>query len=156
MDDLEANVERQKGLPDDQLPALSDPSLKFWKDNAKTLLTESVKSLEETAKQIIAVAGILEGLYFHAITYAKIRGSAPGWQVVIYLIPLISWLVSLCTALLVFFPRSYRTNINSARASRATFESLVAHKRGMLKQGGIWLAVGSIGLAAALGMYLAG
>lgn len=156
MDDLQANVEKQKDLPEDQLPVLADPSLKFWKDNAKALLAESVKSLEETAKQIIAVAGILEGLYFHAITYTGIRGKTPDWQLVIYMAPLLAWLVSLCAALLVFFPKTYRTNINSARESRAMFESLVAQKRSMLKQAGIWLAVGVIGLSAALGLYLVG
>jgi hypothetical protein len=156
MDDLHANVEKQAGVPDDQLPVLADPSLKFWKDNAKALLAESIKSLEETAKQIIAVAGILEGLYFHAITYTNIRGSTKGWQATIYLTPVLAWLVSLCAALMVYFPQTYRTNINSARESRNMFESLVAHKRSMLKQAGIWLAVGIIGLSAALGLYIAG
>ena len=156
MDDLQTSVEKQKGLPDDQLPVLADPSLKFWKDNAKVLLTESVKSLEETAKQIIGVAGILEGLYFHAIAYTNIRGHAPGWQVAIYVAPLLAWLISLWTALMVFFPQTYPSNINSARESRAMFEILVAHKRRMLKQAGNWLALGFVGLSVVLGMYLAG
>ena len=44
MDDLNLNVENQKGMADGQLPVLADPSLKFWKDNAKTLLGESIKA----------------------------------------------------------------------------------------------------------------
>src|SRR5579883_570852 len=141
---------------DEPVPVLADPSLAFWKDTAKALMGESVKSMEETAKQIIAISGVLKGLYFHAITYANLRGHVSGPMFLLYIAPLAFWLVSLIFALLVFFPQVYTTNINSARASRAAFERIVVFKHGMLKSAGVALVVGSVGLAAALGAYLAG
>ena len=68
----------QAASSDEELPIAPDPNLQFWKDTAKGLLGESIKSIEETAKQIIGVAGILEGVYFHAIAYSDIRGQLGG------------------------------------------------------------------------------
>lgn len=143
-------------LPDDELPVMTDPSLGYWKDNAKALLTDSVKSIEEAAKQLIGVGGILEGLYFHAIAYSNLRGQLTGSSLFLYLAPIFCWTLSLALAVLVYFPRPYRTNINSARASRETFERVVRYKHNMLKVSGIFLAIGCFALAAALGSYLAG
>ena len=35
--------------------------MKFWRDNAKSMLGTSIESIESAAKQLIAVCGILEG-----------------------------------------------------------------------------------------------
>jgi hypothetical protein len=157
MSEIEERVAQQAGLSDQELPIAPDPNLKFWKDTAKGLLGESIKSIEETAKQIIGVAGILEGLYFHAIAYSDVRGTlGSGWLLLLYLAPLAFWLVSLCFALLVFFPRTYASNISSWRESKAAFERIVAYKHSVLKTAGIFLALGALALFAAMGAYLAG
>ena len=156
MSEIEKRVAQQAGLSDDELPMAPDPNLKFWKDTARGLLGESVKSIEETAKQLIGVTGILEGLYFHAIAYSDVRGELSGGLLVLYVMPLIFWLVGLWFALLVFFPRTYDSNISSWRESKATFERIVAYKHARLKAAGFLLVLGVVGLCAALGAYLAG
>ena len=146
----------QAALSDEELPIAPDPNLKFWKDTAKGLLGESIKSIEETAKQIIGVAGILEGLYFHAVAYSDIRGKlGSGWLVPLYLLPLALWLVSLLAALLVFFPRAYASNISSWRESKEAFERIVTWKHAALKVAGGFLVLGALALFAAMGAYLA-
>ena len=157
MSEIEANVAAQAGLSDEELPVAPDPNLKFWKDTAKGLLGESIKSIEETAKQIIAIAAILEGLYFHAIAFSDIRGWLGGVAaLIVYLLPLLLWLVSLLAALLVFFPRTYEANISSWRESRAAFERIVAYKHDLLKVAGLFLFLGVLALVFAMGAYLAG
>jgi hypothetical protein len=157
MSEIEERVLQQAGLSDEDLPLAPDPNLKFWKDTAKGLLGESIKSIEETAKQIIGVAGILEGLYFHAIAYSDIRGQLGSvGPLLLYLLPLLLWLVSLLAALLVFFPRAYASNISSWRESKAAFERIVTYKHTMLKIAGLFLALGALALFAAMGAYLAG
>jgi hypothetical protein len=147
----------QATLSDEELPIAPDPNLKFWKDTVRGLLGESIKSIEETAKQIIGVAGILEGLYFHAIAYSDIRGQLGGvGSLLLYLLPLLLWLVSLLAALLVFFPRTYASNISSWRESKAAFERIVTYKHAMLKIAGLFLTLGALALFAAMGAYLAG
>jgi uncharacterized membrane protein len=74
----------------------------------------------------------------------------------VYLLPLLLWLVSLLAALLVFFPRSYEANISSWRESRAAFERVVAYKHAMLKVAGLFLFLGVLALVVAMGAYLAG
>jgi len=156
MSEIEERVAQQAGLSDEELPIAPDPNLKFWKDTAKGLLGESIKSIEETAKQIIGVAGILEGLYFHAIAYSDVRGQLGGVGLLLYLSPLLLWLVSLLAALLVFFPRTYASNISSWRESKAAFERIVTYKHTMLKAAGLFLTLGALTLFAAMGAYLAG
>ena len=149
-------AQQRADLPDDELPMMADPSLAFWKSNAQMMLSESTKGIEETAKQIIGLAGLLEGIYFHAIAYSNLRGKVSVVTLLFYVAPLICWLFSLSFALMVFFPRSYATNINSASESRAAFERMVRYKHENLKAAGVWLALGSLALATALGAYLAG
>jgi hypothetical protein len=108
MGEIETRTAEQAGLNDDQLPIIPDLSLAFWKNNAKGLVGESIKAIEEAAKQIIGVTGILEGLYFHAIAYSRVRGKLDGRSLLIYIAPLCCWLVSLTLALLVFLPAHIR------------------------------------------------
>jgi hypothetical protein len=129
----------------------------FWRENARTVLTESIKSIEETARQIIVANGILEGLYFHAVTFSNIRGNQITFGILlIYLMPLVLWLISISTAMLVFFPRIYVTNLNSWRDSKDSFENIVAYKHMMLKTSAVFLVTGIIGLVIALTKYLLG
>ena len=155
MSEIQKRVAQQAGLSDEELPLAPDPALKFWKGTAKRLLGESIKSIEETAKQLIGVAGILEGLYFHAIAYSDVRGQlASCWTVALYMLPLALWLVSLCFALLVFFPRTYQANISSWRESKDAFERIVAYKHARLKAAGLFLALGGVALFVVMGSYL--
>jgi hypothetical protein len=157
MNEIQERVAQQVGLSDEELPLAPDPTLKFWKDTAKGLLGESIKSIEETAKQLIGVAGILEGLYFHAIAYSDVRGQlASGWIVALYMLPLALWLASLGFALMVFFPRTYQANISSWRESKAAFDSIVAYKHAMLKAAGLFLALGGLALFVVMAAYLVG
>jgi hypothetical protein len=155
--EIEERVAAQADLSDDELPVAPGPNLKFWKDTAKGLMGESIKSIEEAAKQIIAIAAILEGLYFHAIAFSDVRGGLGSVRaLMVYLLPLLLWLVSLLAALLVFFPRTYEANISSWRESRAAFERVVAYKHAMLKAAGLFLFLGVLALVVAMGAYLAG
>lgn len=155
-EDMEKSADQQADMKDEELPIAPDPNMKFWKDTAKGLLGESIKSIEEAAKQIIGVASILEGLYFHAITYSNIRSSLDTPLLLLYISPLVCWLVSLCFAVLVFFPRTYAGNISSWRDSKAAFEQIVKYKHNMLKAAGIFLALGALFLLMAMWAYLAG
>ena len=74
---------------------------------------------------------LLEGIYFHAITFSDAMTST--WIAVIYLSPIFLWLMSLVFAVLTLSPNTYKININSSSASKETFEEIVARKHGMLK-----------------------
>jgi len=130
--------------------------MKFWRDNAKSMLKGSIESIESTAKQIIAICGILEGIYFHAITYSDIRGYIGTTEGIFYLAPLFLWLVSILFAVLVFSPKVYHTNIASSRESKETYLKIVTFKHGMLKISQIIFFISFIFLLIDMGLYLWG
>lgn len=137
--------------------SILDENRDFWRENARSLLSKSIKSLEESSRQLIVTTGILEGLYFHAVTFANIRGNQISLGIlIIYLSPIILWLISLGFALLVFFPRIYITNLSSWRDSKDSFENIVAYKQATLQVSAVFLVVGVIGLVIALTKYLLG
>lgn len=65
-----------------------------------------LSSVEDTAKQFVAITGLLEGIYFHAITFSDVK-NVEGISVLIYAAPLVLWLASLIFALMVLVRKKY-------------------------------------------------
>lgn len=130
----------------------------FWRENARKLVSESISTIENVAKQLIAVNALLEGIYFHAITFsetfAEVKIVMTGATAVIYLAPILLWLMSLVFAVLTLSPKAYAININSSRDSKERFEEIVAKKHGMLKWSEGFLIVSFIALMFAVAHYL--
>ena len=116
---------------------------------------ESISTIEDVAKQLIAVNSLLEGIYFHAITFSDVKPVMTStWITVIYLSPIFLWLMSLVFAVLTLSPNAYKININSSSASKETFEEIVSKKHGMLKVSEVFLILSFIALMVALAHYL--
>ena len=116
---------------------------------------DSVKSVEETARQIITVAGILEGLYFHAISFSDIRESMSGANLAWFSLPMVLLLLSLAGAFMVFFPERYQINILSSTGSQATYEHIVQSKVTVMRIAAVFLLLGIVGIIVAMIVYLA-
>ncbi len=127
----------------------------FWRDIGKTMVRESLGTIDETAKQLIGVAGILEGLYFHAITYGNLRGQVKE-DVVAYLAPVGLLLLSLTAALVVYFPNRYRVNFNSFEASKLVYGRVVVSKLWALRLASLFLVLGIAAILYAMLIYLRG
>ncbi len=126
----------------------------FWRENARKLVGESISTIEDVAKQLIAVNSLLEGIYFHAIAFSDVKPILTGWIAGIYLAPILLWLLSLVFAVLTLAPKAYGININSSRDSKETFEEIVAKKHGMLKISEAFLILSFLALFAAVAHYL--
>ena len=134
-----------------------DETRKFWHSIAQDTIKNSASVIEETARQVIAVVAILEGLYFHAIAYSDLRGQQLGiWSILTYIGPLIFWLFSVVSASLVFFPRLYKLNIISSEAAKALHEDVVHRKYLFLILSLVWIMTGAMILIVALAVYLTG
>jgi hypothetical protein len=138
----------------DEPPVVIQEPNPFWKENAEKLVAESISTIEETARQIIALASILEGLYFHAIAFSDLRGTLGGWMLFVYLLPVALWLASLLSAFWALFPGTYSININSSRSSKETFEEIVEKKHHRVKIAALFLAVSFLPLLIAVYFYL--
>ncbi len=146
----EREVESDAGEEDIPfVPAELNP---FWKKNAEKLVGESVSVVEDTAKQFVAVTGLLQGIYFHAIAFSDIR-RAEGYSILIYLAPFVLWLLSLVFAVMVLFRKRYEININSTRDSKEKFEKMVKIKYRYIRISGIFLILSFVALAIAFLHY---
>ena len=115
---------------------------------------ESISSVEGAAKQLIAVNSLLEGIYFHAITFSDLKPQMSESIAALYLAPIALWLFSLIFAVLTLFPKSYGININSSSDSKKTYEEIASKKHWRLKISGFFLILSFVALMIALAHYL--
>ncbi len=139
-------------------PDPPDPNIEetrqFWRETGRELVREFITAIDETARQIITVAGILEGLYFHAISFSDLRDQLTGAEIYIYLAPLVLLLISLVAAFAVFFPERFRINILSSQGSQAAYEAVVKSKLFAMRAATVFLLLGIGGIVLAMFVYL--
>jgi hypothetical protein len=126
----------------------------FWRKNAQKLVEGSIDTLDNTAKQLITLTALLEGLYFHAITFSDLRGTLSGWLILIYIAPIALWMASLLFAVLTLFPKTYNINIGSSRNSKEIYEQIVSKKHFRLKISAFMLVLSFLPLMLAVYYFL--
>src|SRR5438046_142312 len=107
-----------------------------WLELIQEARKTSLRSLEETAKQIVGALPILSGLYAVLLGFAKI--SPAYWQAnqyarYIFVAPILFWLLSLIAAIASLFPQAYDYNPNSPDEARNTYTSVISTKHSRLK-----------------------
>ena len=142
----------QREVPDPNLEA----SRSFWRKTGRKLVRKSIDAVENTSRQILTVAGILEGLYFHAISFSDLRARLNTGLMVLYILPLVLLLLSLVAAFGVFFPERYRINILSSEGSKAAYEEILRSKLLAMRIAAVFLLLGVAALVVAMILYLAG
>jgi hypothetical protein len=129
----------------------------FWRETGRNLVRESIGSIDETAKQILTVAGILIGLYFNAIAFGGLRGTIDDPVLVAtYLAPIALLIASVTAALWVFFPGRYDLNILSSAGTKQVYERVLHRKLRALRIGSIFLVLGVAAVLLAVFRYLRG
>lgn len=82
------------------------PERQFWRQAIQEIRKDSMKTVEDAAKQLIALVTLLSGLYFHAITFSNIPKGGTDFKL-LFVGPLALWALCLLAATLVFFPRRF-------------------------------------------------
>jgi hypothetical protein len=126
----------------------------FWRQNAQKLVEGSIDTLDNMAKELIALVSLLEGLYFHAIAFSDLRGTLSGGLIWFYIAPMALWMLSLLSAVWTLFPRTYNINIGSSRNSKETYEQIVSKKHFRLKISAAFLVLSFLPLMVAVYYYL--
>jgi predicted MFS family arabinose efflux permease len=128
----------------------------FWRETGRGLVRQSIGAFDETAKQVMGVAGILVGLFFNAVALGDLRGKIQGWELAFYLAPIVCLVVSVAAALKVYFPSRYPLNLLSSAGSKTIYEKIFRRKRRWLLVAAVFLVLGILGVLAAMFLYLAG
>jgi hypothetical protein len=146
----------EKPSPPVEFDSTDEDLKEFWREAGKEIVKKSIDTLEEVAKQILGVAGILEGLYFHAITFGDLRGTVSGGVLYVYLTPIVLLLISIIFSLVVFLPETYRINIANWRLCKSTFEEISKSKLVAVRLASVFLGLAVLSLIMAVSVYLVG
>ncbi|HKV57896.1 MAG TPA: hypothetical protein VJO32_06425 [Ktedonobacteraceae bacterium] len=134
-------------MAQEQLDPLPSASYAQQEDTsvAGNHIPDSVKNFDEIAKQMISMESLMVALYFGAFTFTKLN---PGWglQLIFYLLPLFFILVSVYSALNVFFPTGY-LSIDHVGFRQAKIEDIVRHKL-------VWFRIASISFVLSILCFL--
>lgn len=151
----------QEDTPPAQNYAQADPLVEaareFWRERARALVSDSPKAIDDAARQVLTVAGVIVGFYVNAVVRADFQTRVHDWwSKLFYISPVLVLLVSIGFGLWVFFPGVEKININSSTAGKLMHDLLVERKERRLRWASIWLVIGILVLCAALLAYFLG
>lgn len=134
----------------------------YWRQAIQELRKDSLKRVEESARQLIALVTLLSGLYFTAISFGQVPKGVSvsltaGLQVsvqVLFIGPLVLWMVCLLLASLALFPRREMVSPYEPDDVEQLVLRALAHKYRLLKAGLLLLVVSLGWLAVAAWHYL--
>lgn len=72
----------------------------------------------------------------------------------IYVAPLVLWLLSLISAVMVLFRKKYDININSSKDSKEKFEEILEGKYQLLRISGVFLIISFVALIVDILHYM--
>lgn len=126
----------------------------FWRDNGRDIVKKSLDSLDEVAKQILVVAGVLVGLYFNAITFGNLKGSINTSSMILFIAPIVFLLIVIFASLCVFFPATYHINIANWKDCKTKFEHIGNTKLKAVRAASIFLTLSILLIVLAIVNYL--
>jgi hypothetical protein len=76
----------------------------YWKKVLREATVKGIEKTEDTAKQLITLTSLLQGIYFAAISFSDIKSQVPGPERALFVAPFLFWLPSLIFAIRAFRP----------------------------------------------------
>ncbi len=115
----------------------------LWKTNILELSKESISSIEESAKNLIAAASFLEGVYFHAISFAdlkimfsSVRYFDYHWLLVsLFSLPVLLWFIVIGCATMVLITKAYTVHPEEPEDAKRVIEDMANSKQRWLMRG---------------------
>lgn len=102
----------------------------FWLNQMRQLAADSIKSVEEAAKQLIAMITVLQGIYAAVLAFSGIKEVPKGdlLATIAYALPIALWLIALGFAIAVFKVKRHTYYVNSPDSAHDTFKSIADRK----------------------------
>jgi len=125
----------------------------YWIDRIKGILSESIATIDSASKQMMAVTGIVLGIYFHAIPFEELQTDLGTISRILYLIPFIFWFLSLIWAFLAFAPRRQILHFTSEVDARYDIEAVSRQKFNLFRTSFVFFLLGILAVIVALVHY---
>jgi hypothetical protein len=139
----------EKGIP-------PTPDDEFWMTKMREVAGGSIASIEESAKQLITMITVMQGIYAAVLAFSGIKEMPKGSIIVLLLygLPLFVWLGSLFFALRVFWTREYKYFANSPDSAKDTFLKIATDKHKDVRLAYILFTISFIVAAAGIMYWL--
>lgn len=138
---------------------------KMWLDMGRELAKGSIAAIESMAKNLLTAVGVLEGLYFHAVSFEKVHEriapiaqwlGTPTWAVaLLFGVPAVLWLLSAGAAMLSLTVNRYSLQLDVPDELEPQIQAITAEKYKWSKWGIRLLVAGLAILSINLIVYLA-
>ena len=134
----------------------------FWKNTILVMAKESISSIEGSAKHLIVAASFLEGVYFHAISFADLKtafGVAPyanfHWLLVsLFSAPILMWFMVLGCATMALTTKLYTIHPDNPEDAKRIFEEIADKKQRWLVWGLCFLMLSFVILFVDIYLFL--
>lgn len=128
----------------------------FWMQKMRQIAANSIKSVEEAAKQLIGMITVMEGIYAAVLAFSGIKQVPQGNMLAtaVYASPIVLWLVALFFALRVFKTQKYDYYSNSPDMSKETFQKIAAFKYKNLNAAYIFVCISFLVAAGGIMYWL--
>jgi len=115
----------------------------FWKNAMLEMAKESISSIEGSAKHLILAASFLEGVYFHALSFADqdilsgaAENAAQHWLLaILFSAPVLLWLIVLGCAAMVLATKPYTVHLDDPEGAKQIFGRIADTKQRWLTWG---------------------
>ena len=115
----------------------------FWKNAMLEMAKGSIASIEGSAKHLILAASFLEGVYFHALSFADpdilsgaAENSALHWLLaILFSAPVLLWLIVIGCAAMVLATKPYTVHPDDPEDAKDVFEKIADTKQRWLTGG---------------------
>jgi len=131
-----------------------NPERQFWRQAIQQIRKDSIKTVEETAKQLIGLVTLLSGIYFHAITFTQVPQGYTDVRV-LFVGPLALWVFCLLAASLALFPRPFMLSPYDPDEAEAVIRAALAWKYRFLVTALLLLVI-SLGWVVVAAWYFLG
>src|SRR5919199_1399809 len=92
--------------PGPELEEVVKGATEHWRKVANEAPVQAITRIEDAAKQLVTLTGLLQGLYFAVFAFSGLHDRITNRLLLLFAtLPVGLWLVSLCCATLVFVPR---------------------------------------------------
>lgn len=128
------------------------PDADLWLDYGRKQVAESAATLRGAATSLLTGLGALQGIYLGILGFAKfIPEDTTTVMKVVYVAPLLFWMVALYLCLRVLMTETSLVNLNAPSQLRAQYVQWVKRKQWLLEYAFWWLCCGML---AAMGLVV--
>lgn len=137
----------------------STPLDDFWLETGQNTVKEAINRQEGAAKQLISITSILQATYFAAISFSNLKNAfisqkLPGWGVILFVSPIVLWLISLGFAVKVLMPVIRNYSLDSPTMVKKIYEDAVNYRGKYLQLAHLALVLGFLLLVVSIIIYL--